>query len=104
VNLEPRRNSAVWGILLEMDGRLLEALDRKTGHPNFYSRQDNRVQVRRVEDGRTVTAWLYLAKPNRSGRGDFRPTADYKTKLIEAASFWGFPSDYIDKMRAWRTE
>jgi gamma-glutamylcyclotransferase (GGCT)/AIG2-like uncharacterized protein YtfP len=100
-NLEPKENSVVWGVLLEFEEDLLKAFDRKEGHPYAYSRGDHRVAVRRHRDGKNVLAWLYLATANKGGRRDVWPTRDYKRVIIEAAEFWAFPEDYIEKLKAW---
>jgi gamma-glutamylcyclotransferase (GGCT)/AIG2-like uncharacterized protein YtfP len=102
-NIRPTKDSVVWGLLLEVDSRLLEALDRKQGSPSTYSRGPKRIPVRRVEDGRTVLAWVYTAKANRDGRTDVWPTSRYKKDIAEAASFWGFPRRYLEKIRQWHT-
>jgi gamma-glutamylcyclotransferase (GGCT)/AIG2-like uncharacterized protein YtfP len=100
VNLEPKKNSSVWGLLVEVEDRGLRALDQKEGHPLYYTRGDNRVSVRRVNDGRTVFAWLYRAKPNRSGVRNVWPTTDYKQRIVDAANFWQFPRRYVEKLES----
>ncbi len=102
-NIEPRRDAVVWGLLLEVDSRLIAALDRKQGHPMSYGRGHKRIPVRRVEDSRTVLAWVYTAKPNRDGRTDIWPTPKYKNRIVEAATFWGFPRQYVDRIKKWNT-
>ncbi len=103
-NLEHKDNSTIWGILLEVHESLLKAFDRKEGHPYFYSRGNSRVQVTRVRDGKEIMAWLYLANPNKSGARDMRPTRDYKKIVLDAAVFWGFPEDYIERIKAWESQ
>lgn len=102
-NLEPREGSTIWGVLIEFDESLLKAFDRKEGHPYFYSRGDGRVPVKRVSDGKTIFAWVYSAKANKGGRRNLWPTRDYKRIILEAAEFWKFPEDYIEKLRKWET-
>jgi hypothetical protein len=103
-NLEPKEHSTIWGVLVEFDDSLRKAFDRKEGHPYFYSRGENRVPVTRLRDGQTIMAWLYLAKPNRGNARDLRPTRDYKRIVIEAAEFWEFPPEYIEKIKNWPTQ
>ena len=103
-NLERKENSTVWGLLIEFELPLLKAFDRKEGHPFFYSLGEKRVPVRRDQDRETVLAWLYLAKPNKSGRRDVWPTRQYKKLVLDAAVFWEFPGDYVEKIRAWETQ
>ncbi len=102
-NIEPRKDAVVWGLLWELDSRLITAMDRKQGTPMSYGRGRKRIPVRRIEDGRTVLAWVYTAKPNRNGRTDIWPTPKYKKRIVEAATFWGFPRQYVDKIRKWNT-
>lgn len=100
VNLELKKNSRVWGLLVEVEDRGLKALDKKEGHPVYYTRGENRVRVRRVNDGNAVFAWLYRAKSNRLGKRDIWPTEEYKQKLVEAANFWQFPSEYLETLES----
>jgi hypothetical protein len=100
VNLEPKKSSSVWGLLVEVEDRGLKAFDRKEGHPLFYTRGDNRVSIRRINDGTTVFAWLYRAKPNSFGARNVWPTVEYKQKILEAANFWQFPKRYVEKLES----
>jgi gamma-glutamylcyclotransferase (GGCT)/AIG2-like uncharacterized protein YtfP len=102
-NLERKDGSTTWGVLIEFEDSLLKAFDRKEGHPTFYSRGENRVPVQRASDGKTIFAWLYLAAPNKRGRRDVWPTRNYKKIILDAAQFWGFPEDYIEKLKSWQT-
>lgn len=101
-NLEPKQNSSVRGLLIEFDESLLKAFDRKEGHPSFYSR--TRVDVRRESDNQIVSAWVYLAKPNRGERRDIWPSREYKKLVLFAAAELNFPDDELEKMRAWKTQ
>ncbi|MFH0824507.1 MAG: gamma-glutamylcyclotransferase [Pseudomonadota bacterium] len=104
VNIEPRSGCGIWGLLLEIRDPLLDALDRREGHPEAYSRGDRRMAVKRLEDGKTVYAWVYRASPNRDKRRNVWPTRTYKQKVLEAATFWGFPGEYLAKIKGWQTQ
>ncbi len=103
-NLEPKENSTVWGILLEIDESLLKEFDRKEGHPYFYSRGTKRVPVKTISNGQTLQAWLYLAESNKTAGKDVRPSREYKGLLVSAAEYWGFPEEYVERMRQWDTQ
>jgi gamma-glutamylcyclotransferase (GGCT)/AIG2-like uncharacterized protein YtfP len=103
VNLEQHKNARVYGLLLEIEDSALAAFDRKEGHPVYYSRGANRIAVKRSDNGAMVYAWVYRAKPNRDGRRDIWPTREYKQKILEAAIFWQFPTEYIGKINDWPT-
>ena len=103
VNIQPKSSSKIWGLLVECEDRLLEAFDRKEGHPHYYRRGEKRVPVHEAASGKTVFAWLYLARPNKGDRRDIWPTRDYKSRVLEAALFWDFPEDYVRKIRDWPT-
>ncbi|VDK87799.1 unnamed protein product [Litomosoides sigmodontis] len=45
------------GELYEVDDQKLEILDKFEGHPTFYRRQSEEVEM---DDGTVVTAWIYL--------------------------------------------
>jgi len=103
-NLEPKENSTIVGVLIEFDESLLKAFDRKEGHPYFYSRGESRVSVERLTDGKTIPAWLYIARSNKGNRRDIWPTREYKRIVMEAAMFWKFPEEYLEKIRNWKTQ
>lgn len=103
-NLEHKEGSRTWGVLIEFDESLLKAFDRREVHPYFYSRGEKRVTVRRQKDGKVISAWLYLAKPNKGGRRDLKPTRDYKKIVLDAALFWDLPADHIEKIKSWPTQ
>lgn len=103
-NLEHKEGSTIWGVLIQFDESLLKAFDRNEGHPYFYSRGEKRVAIRRQKDGETVSAWLYLAKPNKGGRRDIRPTREYKKIVLDAALFWELPDDHVEKIKNWQTQ
>lgn len=103
-NIEPRDSSTIWGVLLEIEPALLKALDRREGHPYFYSRGDHKVPVRRLGDQKTVFAWVYIARPNKGSRRDVWPTREYRTLIADAAAFWKLPEDYVEGIRSWQTQ
>lgn len=104
VNIEPKKGSNVWGLLVEIEDPLLRAFDDREGRPAVYSRGERRAPIKRAPDGKTVFAWVYRAKPNRGERRDVWPTAPYKQMVLEAALFWDFPQQYIRKIRSWKTQ
>jgi hypothetical protein len=104
VNIEPHPDRRVYGLLLEVEEGLLRAFDARAGHPRSYSRGDERLAVKRVDDCRSFHAWTYRAKPNRAGRRSIFPKTEYKRKIVEAAMFWQFPKDYVEKLRDWPTQ
>jgi len=103
VNLERKKNAKVWGLLIEFQDPLLRAFDEREANTVAYSRGQKRVAVKRVQDGKTVFAWLYLAKEHSNGRRDIWPTREYKQTIIQAARFWGFPEDYVSRLKSWKT-
>jgi gamma-glutamylcyclotransferase (GGCT)/AIG2-like uncharacterized protein YtfP len=104
VNIEPHPDGRVYGLLLEVEDGVLKAFDARAGHPRSYSRGDKRLTVRRLGDGSSLHAWVYRAKPNRAGKHDVFPSPQYKRKIVEAALFWQFPKDYVEKLRDWPTQ
>jgi hypothetical protein len=103
-NVEPRSGSTVWGLLMEIRLPLLNAFDRKEGHPRYYSRGSETVTVTRHEDGEAFDAWLYVALPNRGDRRDVWPTEAYKSVVLEGATMANLPDNYIERIRRWTTQ
>jgi hypothetical protein len=103
-NLERKDGCTICGVLIEFDQTLMKAFDRKEGHPFFYSRGEQRIPVRKLNSAETVSAWIYLARPNRGVRRDIWPTREYKRIVMEAANFWNFPEDCLRKIQEWQTQ
>jgi gamma-glutamylcyclotransferase (GGCT)/AIG2-like uncharacterized protein YtfP len=102
-NLQENPHSTVWGLLIEFQGSLLKAFDRKESHPYFYDRGSDRVPVIRISDGAEIPAWIYIANPNKDNRTDVWPTREYKRICLEAATELGLPEEHLEKMREWPT-
>ena len=62
------------------------------------------MEVRRQPDNQLVSAWVYLAKPNRGDRRDIWPSRDYKKLVLFAANELNFPEDELEKISAWKTQ
>lgn len=103
-NLERKDGCSILGVLMEFDQSLLKAFDRKEGHPFFYSRGEQRMPVRKLIGDELVSAWVYLAKPNKGERRDIWPTREYRRIIMEAAIFWNFPEEYRRNIQGWQTQ
>ncbi|MBI5572025.1 MAG: gamma-glutamylcyclotransferase [Desulfomonile tiedjei] len=103
VNLVPRTGSSVWGVLLKADAEILKALDRRAASSSGYHRQDRKVEVHTLRDRKSVQAWIYVAGRSGGGRKDVWPSAQYKQQILTAATFWGLPDAYLEKIKAWPT-
>ncbi|MFC1836023.1 gamma-glutamylcyclotransferase family protein [Thermodesulfobacteriota bacterium] len=102
-NIEPKEDTSVWGVLIEIDVALLKAFDRKETHPIFYSRGNERVPVRVQPRDETIPAWVYIANPNKGNRRDVLPSREYKRIVLEAVIEMNFPEDQIEMIEAWGT-
>jgi cation transport regulator ChaC len=86
----------VWGVLYEVSGGDLEALDRKEGNGWAYVREQKRVTLAADRSVRSATVYTVLAKE----RSEVPPSREYLERLIAAAEDHGLPGDYIGKLRA----
>ncbi len=100
-NIERKEGSEVYGLILEIEQKLLKVFDRREGNPAIYSRGEQRLPVERLEDGKTIFAWVYIGAANRSPNGVMLPARSYKNILKQAAEFWKFPPPVIDKIKGW---
>ncbi|VDM07711.1 unnamed protein product [Wuchereria bancrofti] len=55
---KPGIGNRINGELYEVDEQKLEVLDKFEGHPTFYRRQPQQVEM--DHNGTTVTAWIYM--------------------------------------------
>lgn len=100
-NLRRRDGAFIYGALIEFEWQLLKAFDRREAHPAIYSRGEERIPVQRLDDGKTVFAWVYIGVPNRPEGAVALPSRDYRRILVQAARRLNFPEDYIAAMEMW---
>jgi gamma-glutamylcyclotransferase (GGCT)/AIG2-like uncharacterized protein YtfP len=92
----PDNSSEVWGVLYEVDGDCMAAMDKVEGVPHAYRRET----VAIVDgEGRRVEAITYVA--NRTG--EFRPNKSYLTVILRGASAQSLPCDYIRTLEQTQT-
>jgi gamma-glutamylcyclotransferase (GGCT)/AIG2-like uncharacterized protein YtfP len=98
-NIEPKSGALIWGALIEYDSSLGKAFDRKEGYPVYYGKEEK--SVKRMEDGKIIQAYVYIAGPNKGSRRDIWPRRDYKRICLKGAQDLGLPQDHIDKIQEW---
>jgi hypothetical protein len=96
-NVKIAPNETLPGVALGVTADVLEALDQKEGNPKYYSRGTDRIRIT-LEGGRTVSAWLYVAVPERCSAVPVWPRKDYLQLLLDAAHEHGLPASHIDSL------
>lgn len=87
-DIRPEAGSIVEGVLWEITEAHRERLDAYEEYPAAYTRKDVVVET---FDGRTLTAFAYVARP----LGSYRPGRRYLQQLIEGARAQGLCPDYL---------
>jgi AIG2-like family len=90
----------VWGVLYELDAfdqtRLHVAEGYVPGGPAGLNRHTVEfVEVRGGPEGARLTAYTYLARPDKSGA---LPSEDYLDHLLRGAEHHRLPQDYVEKL------
>jgi hypothetical protein len=98
-NIEPCVGADLPGVALMVEAVVLSAIDRKEGHPRFYSRGSSPLPVR-LRQGNEVSAWVYVAVPARRSLTPVRPRRAYLQLLIAAAQQHGLPVSHIAELEA----
>lgn len=98
-NIEPAAGQELPGLALKINDAALRAIDRKEGHPTFYTRGDHPLRVRLAAGGE-VEAWVYIARPERCGITPVWPRQGYLQLLIAAAEGHHLPDWYISQLKA----
>jgi gamma-glutamylcyclotransferase (GGCT)/AIG2-like uncharacterized protein YtfP len=86
----------VWGVLYELDGGDLQALDRKEGNGWAYAREQKRVRL--AADSSLHSAMVYTVIAREPAM--VPPSREYLERLIAAAEHHGLPSGYLAALRA----
>lgn len=96
-NIEPCGHGDLPGVVIEVDARLLEAIDRKEGHPERYCRGDAPRPVRLLAD-RFVEAWVYVVRPPYRKPHPVPPRRAYLQLMIEGARQHRLPSWHLESL------
>ena len=92
----------MWGAVLTVDDDLLQALDRKEGHPGRYRRR--RVPVAMGSSDQThAEAWVYVVTEPFLSAERIPPTAAYLEVVLRGARALGLPADYVAALAATET-
>jgi len=95
-NIVREEGSVVEGVLYEVDEEGLRRLDECEGYPRHYDRV---VVPVRLDDGRVVEAFTYVAQPDATKDG-LRPSRRYLSLLLDGCDV--LPRSYRERLA--RTE
>jgi len=87
-------NSSVWGIIWCLSCKDIYRLDKKEKEDLGVFEKLN--QTVRLLDGNTLEAFLYLTPSTPEPR----PNPDLLEHVVEQATFWSLPSDYISYLKS----
>jgi gamma-glutamylcyclotransferase len=97
----PESGQTVWGVAYEIDEREVVSLDEAEDYvpgreQNSYWRKESPVYP--GTDGEApLVVWLYLPEPEENPPP---PSPAYKRLIVEGATFWSLPQDYIRQLEA----
>ena len=86
---------AVWGVLYEVGGGDLQALDRKEGNGWAYAREHKRVRLGADRSVHSAIVYTVIAREP----GGVPPSREYLERLIAAAERHDLPGDYVTTLR-----
>ena len=95
-NIEPYKNSKVYGIIFKITGSL-NKLHKKEGIFNntYYIRNYNITLTKSLNiTNKKIKCFVYVMEPDRIGDVG-KPSKRYKINIIKSATYYNFPSQYI---------
>ena len=95
-NIEPYKNSKVYGIIFKITGSL-NKLHKKEGIFNntYYIRHYNITLTKSLNiTNKKLKCFVYVMEPDRIGNIG-KPSKLYKMNIIKSAAYYNFPSQYI---------
>ncbi|PZM78803.1 MAG: hypothetical protein DKT66_23170 [Candidatus Melainabacteria bacterium] len=98
-NVQPKQGRSLPGLVLKVNETCLAGIDKKEGHPNYYDRGNNQVSAI-LADGRKISCWLYVARPEHTKEVIVPPSAKYLNLLINAAKRYSFPAWYLGELQS----
>lgn len=90
----------VRGVVLHACEALLDAIDRKEGHPLRYSRGDTPVVAACLRTGAPLQAWLYQVTDAFRTDAPVAPRTAYLALMIEAARAHALGADWVAHLEA----
>ncbi|HEX9900881.1 MAG TPA: gamma-glutamylcyclotransferase family protein [Candidatus Methylomirabilis sp.] len=96
-DIQPAPGSTVEGVVWDITAAHRNSLDEYEEYPNAYTRKDVVVET---FDGRTLTAFAYVARP----AGTHQPRRRYLRKLVEGARAHNLSPGYVAFLEAIPTE
>ena len=101
-NVAPCAGRNLPRLALSVDARTLATIDRKEGHPRYYSRASAPIVVR-LQRGEDISAWVYIAVPERCSAAPVPPRRAYLDLLLKAAREHALPAWYVAELEATTT-
>ncbi|MBI3085563.1 MAG: gamma-glutamylcyclotransferase [candidate division NC10 bacterium] len=96
-DIQPAPGTIVEGVVWDITDAHRDALDTYEDYPTAYTRKH---VVAETFDGRTLTAFAYVARP----RGEYRPGRRYLAQIIQGARAHGLSPGYVASLEAIPTE
>jgi gamma-glutamylcyclotransferase (GGCT)/AIG2-like uncharacterized protein YtfP len=97
-NIEMSPGHALPGVVLQVDSATRAAIDQKEGHPRYYSRGTTTFNLH-TDDGTAISAWVYIARPERCRMTPEWPTRAYRDLLVQAAVTHGLPEEHVAALK-----
>lgn len=92
-NIERSSKDSVYGLLIEMDDKYLQAIRNKEGYPYIY---EEIIVTVKAKDGKNYPhVMTYQVVQDKRKNGHQRPTAYYHGLILNNAKKYGFPNEYI---------
>jgi len=92
-NIEESDRDRVYGLLIEMDDKYLDAIRNKEGYPYIY--EEIKVTVK-SKDGKVYSnVMTYQVVPEKRKSSHQKPTEYYLNLILNNAKKYGFPNEYI---------
>jgi len=92
-NIEKSVRENVYGLLIEMDDRHLEAIRSKEGYPYVY--EEIKVAVKSKDGTFYPEVMTYQVVPDKRKNSHQKPTEYYLSLILNNAKKYGFPNEYI---------
>jgi len=91
-NIEPKENSFVWGILLDLTDFDFDTMCKKEGAPVFYKP----IEVEIEFNGKIVKAKTFTVTKEQRVNEHVQPTDYYHGVMLSGAKEFGLPSEWIE--------
>ena len=96
-NIEPRKNSKVYGLIINITGSIRKLNKKEDFFNNIYFIK-HKLKVHSISTRKTYNCFAYIMEPSVRLQ-ESKPSINYCKKIFDAATLLNFPKSYLKRIK-----